>query len=332
MAENKQLTELQAAIAKIEKTYGEGTIINLGNQKMKEVAHISTGSLRLNKLLGINGFPKGRVIEIFGPESSGKTTLAIHSMIEAQKQGGIVAIIDAEHAFDLEYAKNLGFDPSKAFISQPDYGEQALEIVDTLVTSKQVSMILIDSVAALVPKSELEGEMGDSKMGVHARLMSQALRKLTAKINNSNCIVIFINQLREKIATMSWGTNETTTGGNALKFYASIRLDIRRIGPVRNKEGEEPIGNKTRIKIVKNKLGIPGISTEVELIFGRGLCPIREVLNLAVELDIIKQAGSWFSYEGNKIGQGKSTVYTLLIENKILFNEIYDKIISNKLK
>ena len=296
-------------------------MLNERSQEPQEV--ISTGSIGLDTALGIGGLPKGRIIEIYGPESSGKTTLSTHVIAEAQKKGGMCAIIDAEHAFDSAYAKKLGVDVDNLLVSQPDYGEQALEIADRLILSGAIDVVVIDSVAALVPKSELEGEMGDSKMGLHARLMSQALRKLTATINKTGTVCIFINQLREKIGVM-FGNPETTTGGNALKFYASVRLDIRRMAQI--KDGDEAIGNRVKVKVVKNKVAPPFRSAEFEIIFGEGISKIGEIIDMGVELEIISKSGSWFSYEGNKLGQGRDSVKTILHDNPEMANEIESKI------
>ncbi len=322
----EKLKALQLTMDKIEKSYGKGSIMRLGDKPVDDVAAISSGSIALDLALGIGGYPKGRVIEIFGPESSGKTTLAIHAIAEAQKQGGIAAIIDAEHAFDPGYATKLGVNIHELLISQPDNGEQALEIADNLIRSGAIDIIVIDSVAALTPKAEIEGEMGDSKMGLQARLMSQALRKLTANISKTKTCCIFINQLREKIGVM-FGNPETTTGGNALKFYASVRVDIRKIGQL--KDGEEVQGNHTRVKIVKNKIAPPFRKAEFDIIFGEGISKIGEIIDLGVELDIIKKSGSWFSYGETKLGQGRESVKVLLKDNPELAEEIEKKIIEN---
>ncbi len=322
----EKLKALQLTMDKIEKSYGKGSIMRLGDKPVDDVAAISSGSIALDLALGIGGYPKGRVIEIFGPESSGKTTLAIHAIAESQKLGGIAAIIDAEHAFDPGYATKLGVNINELLISQPDNGEQALEIADNLIRSGAIDIIVIDSVAALTPKAEIEGEMGDSKMGLQARLMSQALRKLTANISKTKTCCIFINQLREKIGVM-FGNPETTTGGNALKFYASVRLDIRKIGQL--KEGEEVQGNHTRVKVVKNKIAPPFRKAEFDIIFGEGISKIGEIIDLGVELNIIKKSGSWFSYGETKIGQGRESVKALLKDNPELAEEIEKKIISN---
>lgn len=318
-----KLKALQATIDKIEKDYGKGTIMTLGEQPKWEVSIVPSGSIALDHALGIGGYPKGRVIEIYGPESSGKTTLAIHAIAEAQKQGGIAAIIDAEHAFDRTYAKALGVDLDNLFISQPDNGEQALEIADNLIRSGAIDIIVIDSVAALTPKAEIEGEMGDSKMGLQARLMSQALRKLTGNISKTNTCCIFINQLRDKIGVM-FGNPETTTGGNALKFYSSVRVDVRRTTQI--KDGDEALGNRTRVKIVKNKMAPPFKKAEFDIVYGEGISHIGEIIDLGVELDIIKKSGSWFSYGDSKLGQGRDTVKQILKDNIELADEIEAKI------
>jgi recombination protein RecA len=319
----EKLKALQLTIDKLEKSYGKGTIMKLGDAAIDEVEVISTGSIGLDTALGIGGFPKGRIIEIYGPESSGKTTLAIHAIAEAQKAGGIAAFIDAEHAFDRFYAQKLGVDVENLLISQPDNGEQALEIAENLIRSGAIDIIVIDSVAALTPKSEIEGEMGDSKMGLQARLMSQALRKLTATINKTRCCCVFINQLREKIGVM-FGNPETTTGGNALKFYASIRLDIRRVGQI--KEGESIIGNRARVKVIKNKVAPPFRIAEFDLMYGEGVSKLGEVIDLGVDHNIIKKSGSWFSYGETKLGQGRDAVKQLLGDNPELAEEIEAKI------
>ena len=318
-----KLKALQATIDKIEKDYGKGTIMKLGDQPKWEVSVIPSGSIALDAALGVGGYPRGRVIEIYGPESSGKTTLAIHAIAQAQKQGGIAAIIDAEHAFDRTYAKNLGVDLDTLLISQPDNGEQALEIADNLIRSGAIDIIVIDSVAALTPKAGIEGEMGDSKMGLQARLMSQALRKLTANISKTNTCCIFINQLRDKIGVM-FGNPETTTGGNALKFYASVRVDVRRTTQI--KDGDEALGNRTKVKIVKNKMAPPFKKAEFDIVYGEGISHAGEVLDLAVEYDIIKKSGSWFSYGESKLAQGREAVKALLIDNIELCDEIETKI------
>jgi recombination protein RecA len=320
---SEKMKALQATIEKIEKSYGKGSVMRLSDNASVEVPVISTGSLGLDLAIGVGGLPRGRVIEIYGPESSGKTTLTLHAIAEAQKNGGIAAFIDAEHAFDKSYAEKLGIDVDNLFISQPDNGEQALEIVDALVRSQAIDIIVIDSVAALVPKSELEGEMGESKMGLHARLMSQALRKLTAAISTSNTTCIFINQLREKIGVM-FGNPETTTGGNALKFYASVRLDIRRIGQI--KEGDNVVGNRTKVKVVKNKVAPPFKTAEFDIVYGKGVSRAGEVLDMAVELSIVNKSGSWFSYNGNKLGQGRDAVRDMIGTNPELFQEIETQI------
>src|SRR6187401_2191350 len=319
----EKLKALQLTIDKLEKTYGKGTVMKLSDEKVMDVPAISTGSLGLDIALGIGGIPRGRVTEIYGPESSGKTTLTMHCIAEAQKKGGLAALIDAEHAFDKAYAEKLGIDTENLLISQPDNGEQALEIADHLIRSGAIDIIVIDSVDALVPKSELEGEMGDSKMGLHARLMSQALRKLTATISKTNTICIFINQLREKIGVM-FGNPETTTGGNALKFYASVRLDIRRMAQI--KDGEEAVGNRVKVKVVKNKVAPPFRAAEFDIIFGEGISKSGEIVDMSVELGIVQKSGSWFSYNNDKLGQGRDTVKQLLIDNPELANEIETKI------
>ena len=318
-----KLKALQATIDKIEKDYGKGTIMKLGDQPKFEVSVIPSGSIALDHALGIGGYPRGRVIEIYGPESSGKTTLAIHAIAQAQKQGGIAAIIDAEHAFDRSYAKNLGVDLDTLLISQPDNGEQALEIADNLIRSGAIDIIVIDSVAALTPKAEIEGEMGDSKMGLQARLMSQALRKLTANISKTNTCCIFINQLRDKIGVM-FGNPETTTGGNALKFYASVRVDVRRTTQI--KDGDEALGNRTKVKIVKNKMAPPFKKAEFDIVFGEGISHVGEVIDLGVEYDIIKKSGSWFSYGDQKLAQGREAVKQLLTDKTITRDEILSRV------
>ncbi|RLD62003.1 MAG: recombinase RecA [Bacteroidetes bacterium] len=323
---NEKIKALQLTIDKIEKNFGKGTIMKMGDNAIEDVPSISSGSLNLNLALGIGGYPRGRVIEIFGPESSGKTTIATHAIAEAQKQGGTAAFIDAENAFDRFYAEKLGVDIDNLLISQPDNGEQALEITDHLIRSGAIDIIVIDSVAALTPKAEIEGEMGDSRMGLQARLMSQALRKLTSNINRTNTCVIFINQLREKIGVM-FGNPETTTGGNALKFYASVRLDIRSIGKI--KDGEAIIGNRTRVKVVKNKIAPPFRKAEFDIMFGEGISKIGEIIDLGVDCDIIKKSGSWFSYGDTKLGQGRETVKALLTDNPELSEEIENKIIDS---
>lgn len=318
-----KLKALQLTMDKIEKDYGKGTIMRMGDKAVSEVPVIKSGSIALDIALGIGGFPRGRVVEIYGPESSGKTTLAIHVIAQAQKTGGIAAIIDAEHAFDRFYAQKLGVDLDNLLISQPDNGEQALEIADHLIRSGAIDIVVIDSVAALTPKAEIEGEMGDSKMGLQARLMSQALRKLTANINKTNTTCIFINQLREKIGVM-FGNPETTTGGNALKFYASIRVDIRRTGQI--KDGEEVIGSRTRVKIVKNKLAPPFRKADFDIMYGEGISRSGEIVDLGVELEIVKKSGSWFSYGDTKLGQGRDAVKQLLKDNPELMDELETKI------
>lgn len=318
-----KLKALQATLDKIEKDYGKGTIMKLGDQPKWDVSVIPSGSIALDHALGIGGYPRGRIVEIYGPESSGKTTLAIHAIAQAQMAGGIAAIIDAEHAFDRTYAKNLGVNLDTLLISQPDNGEQALEIADNLIRSGAIDVIVIDSVAALTPKAEIEGEMGDSKMGLHARLMSQALRKMTANISKTNTCCIFINQLRDKIGVM-FGNPETTTGGNALKFYASLRIDVRRTTQI--KDGDEALGNRTKVKIVKNKMAPPFKKAEFDIVFGEGISHIGEVLDLAVELDIIKKSGSWFSYNDSKLAQGREAVKQVLTDNIELCDEIEAKI------
>ena len=321
--QSAKLKALELTLGKLEKSYGKGVVMKLGGRVVEDIEAIPTGSIGLDLALGIGGYPRGRVIEIYGPESSGKTTLTIHAIAEVQKQGGIAAFIDAEHAFDAAYAKNLGVDVDNLYISQPDNGEQALEIADHLISSGAVDLVVIDSVAALTPKSEIEGEMGDSKMGLHARLMSQALRKLTATISKTQCTVIFINQIRMKIGVM-FGNPETTTGGNALKFYSSIRLDIRRIGAIKN--GEDIIGNRTRVKVVKNKVAPPFRKVEFDIMFGEGISRSGEVLDKAVDLDVVNKAGSWFSYGDTKLGQGRDAVKQMIADNPELALEIETKI------
>ena len=318
-----KLKALQLTLDKLDKTYGKGTVMKMGDKAVEEVETISSGSLGLDLALGVNGYPKGRVVEIYGPESSGKTTLTLHAIAEAQKAGGIAAFIDAEHAFDRNYAEKLGVDIENLIISQPDNGEQALEIAENLIRSGAIDIVVIDSVAALTPKSEIEGEMGDSKMGLHARLMSQALRKLTGTISKTNCTVFFINQLREKIGVM-FGNPETTTGGNALKFYASIRLDIRRSSQI--KDGESVVGNRTKVKVVKNKVAPPFKTAEFDIMYGEGISKTGEILDLAVEFEIIKKAGSWFSYGDTKLGQGRDAVKILIKDNPELADELEQKI------
>jgi recombination protein RecA len=324
-ASSEKLKALQLTLDKLEKTYGKGTIMKLGDSVIEPMDSISTGSLGLNIALGIGGLPRGRVVEIYGPESSGKTTLAIHAIASVQRAGGIAAIIDAEHAFDRAYAEKLGVDTKSLLISQPDNGEQALEIADNLIRSGAVDIVVIDSVAALTPKAEIEGEMGDSRMGLQARLMSQALRKLTGSINRTGCCCIFINQLREKIGVM-FGNPETTTGGNALKFYASVRLDIRRISQI--KDGDVVTGNRTRVKVIKNKLAPPFRMAEFDIVFGEGISKVGEIIDIGVEKNVIKKSGSWFSYEDTKLGQGRDSVKNLFAENPDLAQEIEDKIIA----
>jgi len=323
MPSSEKLKALQLAMDKIEKDHGKGTIMKMGDNKIEEVAVISSGSLGLNIALGVGGYPRGRVIEIFGPESSGKTTLAIHAIAEAQKAGGIAAFIDAEHAFDRSYAEKLGVNTNELLISQPDNGEQALEVADQLIRSSAVDIVVIDSVAALTPKAELEGDMGDSKMGLQARLMSQALRKLTANINKTNTTCIFINQLRDKIGVM-FGNPETTTGGNALKFYASVRLDIRRVSQL--KDGDEAIGNQTRVKVVKNKIAPPFRKAEFDIMFGEGISKTGEIIDLGVEYGIIKKSGSWFSYGDTKLAQGRDASKNVIKDNPELAAELEAKI------
>lgn len=320
---SEKLKALQAALDKIEKDFGKGTIMKMGDKVVEDVPVISSGSIGLDNALGIGGYPRGRVIEIYGPESSGKTTLAIHAIAEAQKLGGIAAIIDAEHAFDRSYAVKLGVDINTLLISQPDNGEQALEIADQLIRSGAVDIVVVDSVAALTPKTEIEGDMGDKNMGLQARLMSQALRKLTGSINRTNTCCIFINQLRDKIGVM-FGSPETTTGGNALKFYASVRLDVRRIGSL--KEGDDHWGARTRVKVVKNKMAPPFKKAEFDMIFGEGISKMGEVIDLGTDMGIIKKSGSWFSYGETKIGQGRDAVKKLLLDNPELYEELEVKI------
>ena len=322
-----KLKSLQLTLDKLDKTYGKGAVMKLGDEVVEPVEAISSGSIGLDIALGIGGYPRGRVIEIYGPESSGKTTLTLHAIAECQKSGGIAAFIDAEHAFDRFYAEKLGVDISELIISQPDHGEQALEIADNLIRSGAIDIIVIDSVAALTPKSEIEGEMGDSKMGLHARLMSQALRKLTGSIARTNCTVFFINQLREKIGVM-FGNPETTTGGNALKFYASVRLDIRRSTQIKSTEAEV-LGNRTRVKVVKNKVAPPFKTAEFDILYGTGISKIGEIIDICVENEVIKKSGSWFSYGETKLGQGKEAVKKLLEDNPELLEELEKKIISS---
>ncbi|HVM87348.1 MAG TPA: recombinase RecA [Puia sp.] len=323
MSNAEKLKALKLTIDKIDKDFGKGSVMMMNERSQEPMEVVSTGSIGLDVALGVGGLPRGRVIEIYGPESSGKTTIATHVIAEAQKKGGMCAIIDAEHAFDSSYAQKLGVDIDSLLISQPDYGEQALEIADRLILSGALDVVVIDSVAALVPKGELEGEMGDSKMGLQARLMSQALRKLTATISKTNTICIFINQLREKIGVM-FGNPETTTGGNALKFYASVRLDIRRMAQI--KDGEEAIGNRVKVKIVKNKVAPPFRSAEFDIVFGEGISKMGEIIDMGVELGIIQKSGSWFSYGSDKLGQGRDTVKQLLHDNPELASQIEAKI------
>lgn len=318
-----KLKALQLTLDKLDKTYGKGTVMKMGDRAVEEVETISSGSLGLDLALGVNGYPKGRVIEIFGPESSGKTTLTLHAIAEAQKAGGIAAFIDAEHAFDRNYAEKLNVDIENLIISQPDNGEQALEIAENLIRSGAIDIVVIDSVAALTPKSEIEGEMGESKVGLHARLMSQALRKLTATISKTNCTVFFINQLREKIGVM-FGNPETTTGGNALKFYASVRLDIRRSSQI--KDGENVIGNRTKVKVVKNKVAPPFKTAEFDIMYGEGVSKAGEILDLATEFEIVKKSGSWFGYGDTRLGQGRDAVKSLIKDNPELADELEEKI------
>ncbi len=322
--DNEKLKALKLTMEKIDKDYGKGSIMKLGDRDAVMIESISTGSLGLDIALGIGGFPRGRIVEIYGPESSGKTTVATHVIAEAQKKGGICAFIDAEHAFDAQYAQKLGVDTDNLLISQPDYGEQALEIADRLISSGAIDLVVIDSVAALVPKGELEGEMGDSKMGLQARLMSQALRKLTATISKTGCCCIFINQLRDKIGVM-FGNPETTTGGNALKFFSSVRVDIRRISQI--KDGDTAVGNRVRVKIVKNKVSPPFRQAEFDIIFGEGISKVGEIIDLATEHNVIQKSGSWYSYDTNKIGQGRDAVKQFLFDNPELAKEIEQKIL-----
>ncbi len=319
-----KLKALKLTLDKLDKAYGKGAVMKMGDSAVQEVEVISTGSLGLDLALGVGGYPRGRVIEIFGPESSGKTTLTLHAIAQAQKAGGIAAFIDAEHAFDRFYAQKLGVDIDNLIISQPDHGEQALEIADNLIRSGAIDIIVIDSVAALTPKSEIEGEMGDSKMGLHARLMSQALRKLTSSISKTNCTVIFINQLREKIGVM-FGNPETTTGGNALKFYASVRLDIRRSTQIKDSNSEVQ-GNKTRVKVVKNKVAPPFRTAEFDIMYGAGISKTGEIIDIGVNYEIVKKSGSWFSYQDTKLGQGRDAVKSLLNDNPELMEELEEKI------
>ncbi|WP_108869540.1 recombinase RecA [Aquimarina aquimarini] len=319
-----KLKALKLTLDKLDKAYGKGTVMKMGDRAVQEVDVISTGSLGLDLAMGVGGYPRGRVIEIYGPESSGKTTLTLHAIAQAQKAGGIAAFIDAEHAFDRFYAEKLGVDIDNLIISQPDHGEQALEIADNLIRSGAIDIIVVDSVAALTPKSEIEGEMGDSKMGLHARLMSQALRKLTSSISKTNCTVIFINQLREKIGVM-FGNPETTTGGNALKFYASVRLDIRRSTQIKDSNSEVK-GNKTRVKVVKNKVAPPFRTAEFDIMYGEGISKNGEIIDIGVDYEIIKKSGSWFSYQDTKLGQGRDAVKSLLNDNPELMEELEEKI------
>ena len=319
----EKLKALEATLGNIEKAYGKGSIMKLGDEAIDTVSSISSGSISLDNALGIGGVPKGRVVEIFGPEASGKTTLALYIIAEAQKKGGIAAFIDAEHAFDRVYAEKLGIDTQNLLISQPDHGEQALEIADSLIRSAAIDVVVIDSVAALTPKSEIDGEMGDSKMGLHARLMSQALRKLTANISKTGTVCIFINQLREKIGVM-FGNPETTTGGNALKFYASVRIDIRRTGQI--KDGDTIKGNRVRVKVVKNKVAPPFRKAEFDIIYGEGISKLGEIVDLGVDYNIVKKSGSWFSYGDTKLGQGRDAVKSLLMDNPDLVEDLENKI------
>ena len=319
-----KLKALQLTLDKLDKTYGKGSVMKMGDSVVEDVEVISSGSIGLNAALGVQGYPKGRVIEIYGPESSGKTTLTLHAIAEAQRAGGIAAFIDAEHAFDRFYAAKLGVDIDNLIISQPDHGEQALEIADNLIRSGAIDIVVVDSVAALTPKSEIEGEMGDSKMGLHARLMSQALRKLTSTISKTNCTVIFINQLREKIGVM-FGNPETTTGGNALKFYASVRLDIRRSTQIKDGDGNVQ-GNRTKVKVVKNKVAPPFRTAEFDIMYGEGVSKLGEIIDLGVDYEIIKKSGSWFSYDDTKLGQGRDAVKALLQDNPELAEEVEQKI------
>ncbi|MBR9859468.1 recombinase RecA [bacterium] len=322
---SEKLKALKLSIDKLEKSYGKGVVMKMDDGNVVKVDTVSTGSLGLDIALGVNGFPKGRIVEIYGPESSGKTTLAMHCIAEAQKDGGICAFVDAEHAFDKFYAEKIGIDTNELLIAQPDDGEQALEIADNLIRSGAIDVIVIDSVAALVPRAEIEGDMGDSKMGLQARLMSQALRKLTGTINKTGCICIFINQLREKIGVM-FGNPETTTGGNALKFYSSVRLDIRRIASL--KDGIDVIGNRVKVKVAKNKVAPPFRVVEFDIMYGQGISKVGEIIDLGVENNIVQKSGSWFSYDGTKLGQGRDAVKTLLLDNPELMEEIEQKILA----
>jgi len=324
-ANTEKLKALQATLDRLDKSYGKGTVMRLGDNAIEDMEVISSGSVTINRALGVGGFPKGRVVEIYGPESSGKTTLTIHAIAECQKAGGIAAFIDAEHAFDQFYARSLGVDVENLLISQPDNGEQALEIADNLIRSGAIDLVVIDSVAALTPKAEIEGEMGDSQMGLQARLMSKALRKLTASINKANTCCIFINQLREKIGVM-FGNPETTSGGNALKFYSTIRLDIRRSTQIKN--GDEVVGNRTRVKIVKNKVAPPFRLAEFDIMYGKGISKMGEIIDLGVEFEIIKKSGSWYSYGDTKLGQGKDAVKDLLMDNPELSEELEKKVVA----
>ena len=324
---NAKLKALQITLDRLDKTYGKGSVMKLGDEAIEKIESIPSGSIGLDIALGVGGYPKGRVVEIYGPEASGKTTLTLHAIAECQKKGGIAAFIDAEHAFDRFYAKKLGIDIGELIISQPDHGEQALEIVDNLIRSGAIDIVVIDSVAALTPKSEIEGEMGDSKMGLHARLMSQALRKLTASISKTNCTVFFINQLREKIGVM-FGNPETTTGGNALKFYASVRIDIRRSTQIKDANAQV-LGNKTRVKVIKNKVAPPFKTTEFDIIYGEGISKIGEIIDLGILNEIIKKSGSWFSYGETKLGQGRDGVKILLNDNPDLMEELENKIMNS---
>ncbi len=323
----EKIKSLQLTVDKLEKTYGKGIVMKLSDNAVMDIPALSTGSLSLDIALGIGGVPRGRIIEIYGPESSGKTTLAMHMIAEAQKKGGLAAFIDAEHAFDRSYAEKLGIDTENLYVSQPDFGEQALEITEYLIRSGAIDIIVIDSVAALTPKAEIEGEMGESKMGLQARLMSQALRKLTAAISKTHCVCIFINQLREKIGVM-FGNPETTTGGNALKFYASVRLDIRKMAQI--KEGTESVGNRVKVRVVKNKVSPPFRVAEFDILFGVGISHEGEILDLATELDIVNKSGSWFSYEGNRLGQGRDNVKQVLSDNPELLESIKSKVLASK--